>query len=256
MTQLIGALCEGGQKVVLVSDRLVGREGLVFERGSKGHKITGNAMVLTAGTPHEPEFIDEAKNALEGVTSPRVLKIAETLADKYREARDARIDVDILGRHCFASAEEFYRSSSSLHDHVVFEVMEQIEEYQLGVHALLGGVGRKAHLYLINDPGRYSSFDQVGFFCPGMGKEQAEATFVWYDFTPEFPLSDTLYVAFEAKRRAESAGSVGRTTDAWVIDDGGIHEIERECLEHLDQIYTSRHELQRVPPEASDIDLP
>ena len=72
-----------------------------------------------------------------------------------------------------------------LHDSVVLDIMGRMEEFRLEVRILLAGVDSEAHIYYICGPGTYSSYDEIGFFCPGMGEEQAESTFVWYGFSPE-----------------------------------------------------------------------
>jgi 20S proteasome alpha/beta subunit len=132
-----------------------------------------------------------------------------------------------------------------LHDSVVLDIMGRMEEFRLEVRILLAGVDSEARIYYICDPGTYSSYDEIGFFCPGMGKEQAESTFVWYDFSPEQKLSEVLFIAFEAKKRAKAAGSVGKMTDGWIIDKGGCHAIARETIDELEKIYEKRQEIFR-----------
>ena len=256
MTQLIGAICEGGNKVVLVSDRLVSRAGLAFERGSKGEEIADNAMALTAGTVHEPELIEEVKRDFSKVSRPPILDIAKRFTEKYHEIRLARIKDEVLKRRGFDSLEQYYNRQKLLHDSVVIDINTEIEGYDLGVLILLAGVDSSAHLYLIANPGAYSSFDSIGFFCPGMGREQAESTFVWYEFTPELSASETLYIAFEAKKKAETAGQVGSATDAWLIDEGGVHAISKRTIERLRQIYASREAAPRLGKEITELQLP
>ena len=256
MTQLIGAVCENGKKILLLSDRLVSRAGLAFERETKGQKIATNAMVLSAGTVHEPELIAQAKNDLSGISKPPILKIAKKLTEKYQEIRLCRISDEVLKAKGFNSIESYYDKQKILHDSVVFDINREIEKYDLGVHILLGGVDRRAHLYYIQNPGTYSSFDDIGFFCPGMGKEQAESTFVWYEFASSLSVNEALYIAFEAKKKAETAGDVGKTTDAWLVDKGGTYEIRRQTIEKLEEIYRVRQALPRFDEKITELRVP
>lgn len=256
MTQLVGAICEGGNVVVVLSDRLVSRAGLTFERGSKGEKIADNAMVLTAGTVHEPELIHQTKADLNHISNPPLLTIAEILADKYQQIRLARAEDLYVRPRGFAGIDDFYAKQRMLHDSLVIEISDAIERHGLGVHILLGGVDQKAHLYCIRDPGIYSSFDSIGFYCPGMGKEQAESTFVWYDFDPDLSVRETLYIAFEAKKKAETAGQVGGKTDAWIIDRRGIHEVHEDTIEELKAIYSARQSHSRFGPDVPKLTIP
>lgn len=256
MTQLIGAICAGGKKIILLSDRLVSRAGLAFERGSKGDKIADNAMILTAGTVHEPELIEKVKSDLTTVSKPTILSIAEKLSEEHQRIRLTRIKADILRSRGFDSIDDYYSRQRLLHDSTVLDIYSKIEEYDLGSHILLGGVDSRAHLYYIHNPGAYTSFDSIGFFCPGTGKEQAESTFVWYEFTPDLSVHETLYIAFEAKKKAEVAGQVGKTTDAWLVDERGTHEISRETIKELDKIYSSQQEISRFGKEVSELRVP
>lgn len=91
-----------------------------------------------------------------------------------------------------------------------------------------------------------------------MGKEQAESTFVWYDFSPEQKLSEALFIAFEAKKRAEAAGSVGKITDGWVIDEKGCHVIASETISELEKIYEKRQEIfkrERLGKEIEELKI-
>ena len=258
MTQLIAAICNGRKSVILFSDRMVERAGLAFERGVKGKRIANNAIVLTAGTIHEPELITDIKNEFVQTTNPSILNIAKKFTEKYHETRRNRILDQILKPLGFDSVEEFYSKHKLLHDSIVLDVMSKMEEFQLGVHLLLAGVDSEAHIYYICDPGTYSSYDEIGFFCPGMGKEQAESTFVWYDFSPDLKLSEALFIAFEAKKRAEAAGSVGKMTDGWIIDDKGCHVIAQQTINELEKIYASRQEIfkrERLGKEVEELQI-
>jgi hypothetical protein len=258
MTQLIAAICENRKAIVLFSDRMVERAGLAFERGVKGKRIANNALVLTAGTIHEPELIMDVRNEFIKTTNPNILNIAKRFTEKYHETRQNRILDQILKPLGFNSIDEFYSKHKILHDSVVLDLMSKIEEFQLGVHLLLAGVDSEAHIYYICDPGTYSSYDEIGFFCPGMGKEQAESTFVWYDFSPEQKLSEALFIAFEAKKRAEAAGSVGKITDGWVIDEKGCHVVAPETISELEKIYEKRQEIfkrERLGKEIEELKI-
>jgi len=156
--------------VILVSDRLVSRAGLTFERDPKGEKIAENSMVLTAGTMHEPELIDQVRSDLSTISKPPILSVARALTQKYHEIRLSRIRDQVLKARGFDSLEEYYNRQKLQHDALVIDLNSQIEQYDLGVHILLAGVDSKAHFYYIRNPGTYESYDSIGFFCPGNGR--------------------------------------------------------------------------------------
>lgn len=53
-------------------------------------------------------------------------------------------------------------------------------------------------------------------------------------------MKDALYIAFEAKKRAELAGGVGQMTDIMIIDEGGIHRVAEGAIRILDEIYNDK----------------
>jgi len=239
MTQLVGALCENRTKVILVSDRMVTTAdgSLAFEHEPKFEMVSPNALVLTAGTVHEPELIEDAK--MEGQASIR--ELAESMAKSYREIRRKRIEDEILSTYGISSFEDFYEKQRLFHEDTNLQLLRQIDNYGdghgLGVHFILGGIDRKAHLYYICDPGTYRSFDSLGFCCIGSGDRHAEPVFAFLEFKPSLLVSEALQIAYEAKRRAEMAGGVGRETDAWIIDKEGCYEVTRETLEELEKFH-------------------
>ncbi len=240
MTQLIGAVCDNGRKLIFLADRRVERAGLAFDRGVKGEPISDNAMALTAGTVHEPELLEEVKKELKNVSKPRIVDIAKKISKKYQDIRIERIKDEVLRQMGFESLNDYYDKQKILHDSMVIDLNSKIEQYDLGLYLLLGGVDERAHLYRITNPGVYASFDAIGFLCPGMGQEQAESTFVWYDYSPLLTETEALYIAFEAKKKAETAGGIGETTDAWLIGEGGIYEVKQETITGLNEIYCQR----------------
>ncbi len=239
MTQLVGALCENRTKVILVSDRMVTTEDgtIAFEHEPKYELMSPNAVILTAGTVHEPELLEDAKVT----TTMEIRELVESIAQSYRSIRKKRVEDEVLSCYGFSSFQDFYEKQRLLLEDTNMQILEGIEQYNNGygldADFILGGVDKKAHLYYIVDPGTYRSYDSLGFCCSGIGDRHAEPVFAFLQFRPSLTACQTLQIAYEAKKRAEMAGGVGRETDAWMITEEGCYEIERETLE---QIETSR----------------
>ena len=53
-------------------------------------------------------------------------------------------------------------------------------------------------------------------------------------------MKDAIYISFEAKKKAESAGGVGQTTDMVVVDKDGIQMVEPETIAELEDLYHER----------------
>ena len=245
MTQLIGALCCRSTEAVMLSDRQVERAGLIFERGPKGTEIAKLAVALTAGTAHEPTVVDNVREKyLTSSPTPSMAVLVNELIDNFHEVRITKIVNEILRPRGFNSLDDFYNKQRLLHESLSVDVNSAVEEYKLGLLILLGCVDAKgAHLSFIADPGTERNFDSIGFFCPGMGKEQAESTFVMYNFSPDMSLEDTLQIAYLAKERGRQAGGVGSLTDGWIINKEGVHDIPHDKFGELRRYWTRKKAL-------------
>ena len=246
MTQLVAALCENRTKVVLVSDRMITTSDgtLAFEHEPKYEQVSNRAIVLMAGTVHEPEFIEDARLETERTASVR--QIAENLAEGYRCVRKKRIEHEVLQRYGIPSFEDFYNKQRLLHEDTNLQFLEAIKDYDLEVDLVLGGVDNKAHIYHIAEPGTCISYDELGFCCVGSGDRHAEPVFAFYGFRPSLPVSHALQIAHEAKKRSEMAGGVGRETDVWIIDKEGCHEITDETTEELRKYHEDQETVSRL----------
>jgi 20S proteasome alpha/beta subunit len=120
------------------------------------------------------------------------------------------------------------------------DLNQGIATYRLGLSLLLAGVDKIGHLIRIDDPGIYRSYDSLSYCCIGMGDRHADSVFAWYKYSSTFPLTEALYIGFEAKKRAEMAGGVGRSTDILLIDESSIKEISPDTIKILEEVYHDR----------------
>jgi len=246
MTQLIGAICENREKVILLADRMVSTfdMSLAFEYDEpKGKVVSHNAMVLTAGTTHEPELIEDTKKEIKEKENIRT--IAENLSKQYRQIREKRITHDVLSRSGISSFAEFHRLQNMLNPKIVDDLDDRIYRYDLGLRLLLGGVDETAHLYMISDPGSFRSFDAIAFCCIGSGDRHAAPVFALFGFSPKMKAEIVLQISFEAKKKAEMAGGVGKKTDIWIIDKEGIKVVSDETIAELEEAHEKQEDLTK-----------
>jgi hypothetical protein len=155
--------------------------------------------------------------------------------------RDLRVIDDVLRHIGVKDFNEWHQKQRMFHDGIVMQVSDEISRFELGLSLILCGVdGSGGHLFHIHDPGGYASFDNLSYCCSGIGNRHAEAVLAWYRYSRNFPLNESLYIAYEAKRRAELAGGVGRETDLLVISEDGIDQVANSTIESLEAIYADR----------------
>lgn len=242
MTQLIAAICESGKIVVTASDRMVGTGDmtLTFEHEQpKAQMVTPTAVVLTAGTMHEPDLITDARQKAKG--RERIREVADVLKDLYQELRMQHIEDEVLkplaGLNSFA---EYHRKQTTLHDSVVMDLNERIRGYNLDLSLLLAGVDEQAHIIEIGNPGMWRSSDAVGYCTLGMGGRHADNVFAWYRYSIKLSLQDAVYIIFEAKKKAEMAGGVGQITDILIIDKEGCRIVKENIINDLEEVYNEK----------------
>jgi len=242
MTQLIGVICENGKNVITLSDRMVstGDMTLAFEHPRmKAVAISQRSVVMTAGTLHEPDLPRQAKERSKG--KDRIIEIADVLKEVYQEFRDKHVVDEVLRPFAgIKSFSEWHAKQRGLHDGLVMDLNQCITNYRLGLSILLAGVDKIGHLIRIDDPGTYRSYDSLSYCCIGMGDRHADNVFAWYKYSSTFKLNEALYIGFEAKKRAEMAGGVGRSTDILLIDENSIQEISSDTIKILEEVYNDR----------------
>ena len=124
-----------------------------------------------------------------------------------------------------------------MHDDTNELILGRLDDFEFELDIILAGIDRnlQPHIYLISEPGDAMSFDEVGFCCKGSGETHTDPVFAFYGYSPSLPTEQVLYIAYEAKKRAEMAGSVGKQTDAWVVNEKGCYKVKQETLEALDE---------------------
>lgn len=73
-----------------------------------------------------------------------------------------------------------------------------------------------------------------------MGDRHAENVFAWHRYMRELSRHEALYIAFEAKKKAELADGVDQSTDVLIIEADGISKVEESTVKDLEAIYESR----------------
>jgi hypothetical protein len=79
---------------------------------------------------------------------------------------------------------------------------------------------KRAHIFTVTDPGVVNFYDKPGFWAIGSGASSALSMLFYRGQIPDKQMSETLYVACEAKFMAESASDVGKETEFFISKHG------------------------------------
>jgi len=243
MTICIGVLCDNRRKAIALSDRMLTSfdQTLAFEHDEpKIVKLFDNCIAVTSGaaTLHQPIFQAVCSEMRE--TKPRISDIAEKIKIRYQESRQRFMNDFIFSRRGL-TLERFYEDQTSLDESTILELNSEMDEFDLQLDIVVLGVdeGSRAHIYSINNPGFTIPHDPLGFCSIGTGIRHADPVFAYRRFTPSFPLKRAIYVAYEAKKRAELAGGVGPTTDIAIVSDNKTETrfLPQKTIDQLDSIH-------------------
>lgn len=258
MTICIGALCDDGQGVVACADHMVTGGDVQFEQaGSKITRLTDRCVALTAGPAlTHTDVFDRARMAISQQAEPSIRQIVEAVKQAYAEIRNERAEEKFL-RPLGLSLQTYLHAGSDL----VFQLGREITEFGLGLHIVIAGVDQSGgHLYMVADPGTAECFDALGFITIGSGSRHAEAVFISHSYARSFSVVEAAFVAFEARRRAESAPGVGNRLTDLIYIGSGVREFNEAALQGFQDAYrklrdnedTARREILTVVQSPAD----
>lgn len=241
MTQIIGAICDNSKRALAISDRMITTSdlSLSFEHETpKIDELATNCIALTAGSAliHAPIFTNVCAKLREK-TKPKISEVVDELVNEFQNLRTKNIQNEIFSEVALTIG-QFYQNQKQFHDAIIMRLTDKMEKYSLDLYILVVGVDSEgAHIYRIHDPGTSMPFDALGFCCIGTGQRHADVTFAYRRYTPSLPLRKALFVAYEAKKRAEMAGGVGKSTDITIVDGKKCKCLPQDVVEELEKIY-------------------
>jgi hypothetical protein len=248
-------MCDEAKKAIAVFDRMITQEPLSieFEQGlCKIERLSSMSVATTAGDALEPKDIfRDAKDKINELTRPSMRQITKVVKAEFVSCRKRNVEDQILKPRGFGSIEDFYRKMRDLPPDVYSIIDNNIERFHFlhnsGMAMMLAGIDYcGAHIYLVYDPGRSACFDSIGFHAIGSGTPHAISTLTSYGFTSRFPLNTALWIAYEAKRRAERAPGVGKGTDMCIIDEAkGVSFVSEETMKVLNSLYEDKDKKER-----------
>jgi hypothetical protein len=260
MTICAAAICKrnADESVLIgISDRMMtsGSEENQTEFESNTHKLYGfhpqNVMSMSAGvTDYAYEIACTTQREL-GTGASSVEEVANLYASRHVALRNRRIESNLLV------------PMNELDSDQMSDVNRQIQEgiWNLGTEALIVGVDSEGpHIYHVHDPGFARFCDKLGFLAIGMGAQHFSTFLMSARYDSTWLLMDALLLMFSAKRQAEMAPNVGRTTEMFIAHGTGRHILRPDDLriigQHHDTLAHQTEDLRRDTARAMAAALP
>lgn len=236
-------LCDGGESVVVASDRMWTdrRLSIEFEHGeSKLAAIADRAVVGAAGDAVAPtELINRLTQDIQAQGLKEIGAMAERAKHLLARERTIRINDDHFVQRGF-TLDKFYSGGlqQRLNPNLVQRLDRIVETYDFSVDLILAGHdGTGGHIHAIFSPGREESLDRLGYGAVGSGSPHVESTLILDDFSRSYDVKEAVFLAYKAKKAAEKAPGVGEMTDMAVIDAEGVAFLSDDDFRQLEEIY-------------------
>ncbi len=259
MTICIAAICERGKYLVAMADRMITYTYPPFHQFEhpvpKIHIISNNIVLMTAGSALLPsEFIDEIQERLgknfgnSEIATISVKDAVKVVKEAYLSLRRRAIEERFLQKYDLKWDDyiEFIKGSAPREYSVsppIMRIFTEIDDFKIELSAIIAGLDHEGpHIYIIEDPGILSNFNDIGYAAIGSGNYHAMRSFIENNYSIDMPVWQALYIVYEAKKYAESAPGVGKRTDAIIITREGVHKISQEEIEILENIYREKQE--------------
>lgn len=226
MTTCVASLCDEGNAIVFVADKMIGMGYVESELEiTKMRQIHPDWWMLFAGDDITPVF-DIVDYAKEGLNQSEPM----TIADAQEAVRVA------FAKKRMQNAEALYlipigwdivrfnnEGSERLPD---FEqIKTKIEEYTLNIELLVAGFDSgKGHIFTLYGYGETRGItrreDIPGFSAIGSGSTAAAFMMYYRDHGPKTGVREAVYYSLEGKYFGEQASGVGGSTDLFVARPG------------------------------------
>jgi hypothetical protein len=166
-------------------------------------------------------------------------EVVQLFIRKRNEAKIRRSEAQILGP-LGLSMSDFIANQGKLSPKLGSDLATELINFEVpGIDVILAGADPdgSSQIYVIND-GDYSCCNAIGFASVGSGSRHAESQFMMARHAWNSPLSDSLFLTYVAKRRAEVAPGVGAATDLLMIQPGsGIVSLNTDLIAKLENEY-------------------
>jgi len=256
MTVCIAAICDNGNTIIGVADRMLTAGGIleVEHDRPKIDVFDGKHVMMSAGDALVGTDIkaDGLRQLPQGATD--VSSSVGALERAYANTRRRVVDLRVLGAFCYTLDHFQQEGLKQLGPQMFAGILQRVEQFNLGADFIVAGFdGTTGRIAIIDNPGVFHWLDRVGFATIGSGSSHASTTLLAAGYSTKLPLKHALFEMYAAKRIAERAPGVGQQTDIVVLThDQPMRWATPEALEALDKLHAEQMK-SRGTVDASEV---
>jgi hypothetical protein len=222
MTICIAAICSSNDEepdsIIFAADRLIS-SSINFEHGNPKIKyIQNRAIIMEAGDASLSDLVLDKWVYEADTANLDTIQIADVINSKIIDLRKHKIESQILSKYGMDYT-SFLENSKSIEQSLLFNIMQRIEDFDVGVEFIVAGIDKDGspHLFVVSDEEGIRCFDSLGFIAIGSG---TGATFFDITKSPhnnKIGANEAIVKVYGAKKSAERVSGVGHQTDLGVI---------------------------------------
>jgi hypothetical protein len=267
VTVCIAAICdqinEEGYypKIVFCADRLVSA-GVQYEsRESKIKELTKYCYAMHSSTDARISdlILERVKARITNKENfaMKIKEIVDILCEECVKFKKEQADKEILFKYNWA-----IESLKANPDTVIKDAISEIQDYRYPNYGLMCDfivfgleLPKEAHIYKIDQDGKFLCCDAIGFETAGSGGSLAFLEMTRYPASREMGMVMAIPKVYMAKKVSERAEGVGRYTELYIlylIEDPNTKKIipyvlnlfTKDIIEKLDRVISSVHEYE------------
>jgi len=231
---------------VTVSDREITAGDVEYEPPQfKVSFQTKRAMILIAGDyPTHSEALQQTQKIIRNTSEDDPATIAEIYASSLRQVKFKHACDICLSPLGLAS--NIFSANSGVPNELLMSLANQVVNYagQPTEAIVAAADDLNAHLYLVDSEGKVTCHDDVGFVAIEIGAWHAKSLLMQARYYSGNSFATALSLAYWAKKRAEVAPGVGKSTDMFFVNKIGWSLLApdlQSAIERSHEEYDKRH---------------
>ena len=226
MTTCVAAICDDGNAIVLVADKMIGVGYVESELDiTKMRPIHTDWWMLFAGDDISPVFdiVDYAKARIDQTEAASVGEVQAAVKAAFAQKRLENVETLYLSPIGWDIARFNDEGKERLPN--FDEIQTKMDAYTLGIELLVAGFDAgKGCVFTLYGYGENRGLplrsDIPGFDAIGSGSTVATYMMYYRDLSADTSVREAVYYALEGKYAGEQAGGVSESTDLFIVRPG------------------------------------
>jgi len=229
-----------GNAIITLTDRMITFGDSEYEPAQqKFGQLTKSTVLLIAGEYSiHSQAIMETRRQLGSPSNATVYEVAQIYGHALQKIKLRMAENEILAP-LGLNSDSFISQQSEMSPVLVDRLSMELQHHDAGaIEALIAGMDDGSpSLYYLDSRGTAHCFNDIGFAAVGVGAWHARSRLMQGGYFNRMPYLRALAMTYAAKKAAEVAPGVGRTTDVHIVFKTGIETLTPAIQRKLDALF-------------------